>query len=265
MTAAAVGVGISARRDRLRREAARRDADTQQAVLDERLRIARELHDVLAHNLTLVNAQAAVADYLMPSDPGAARRALRDITAHTSRAIDDLRATIGLLRQGDEVGPGGPGDAALRPVPGLADLDALVAAATAAGSAVRRSETGEPVALAQHVDLAAYRIVQESVTNAAKHAPGSAVDVALAWTPEGVRVRVANDLGAGPGGRAAPAAPGTGHGLIGMRERATTVGGTFRAGPAPDGRFEVVATLPAAGAGAAPDPGPPHDPPGAPR
>lgn len=252
MTAAAVGVWRSGRRERAAREVRRREAETQQAVLDERLRIARELHDVLAHNLTLVNAQAGVAQYLLRTSPDAADTALRDITRHTARAIDDLRATIGLLRRRDEgtgsdasAGAGrdgGPGDEQLRPVPTLDDLDALVTTFSRAGTRVDLIPTGTPRPLAQHVGLAAYRIVQESLTNAAKHAPDTVVDVALSWSPDGVRIRTSNPLVPVAGREPAP---GTGHGLIGMRERAIAVGGTFRAGPSPDGRFEVVATLPA--------------------
>lgn len=249
VTAAAVGVWRSGRRERAAREVRRREAETQQAVLDERLRIARELHDVLAHNLTLVNAQAGVAQYLLRSSPEAADTALRDITRHTARAIDDLRATIGLLRRRDEdagtAGSGrdaGPGDEPLRPVPTLDDLDALISTFSRTGTRVDLIPTGVPQPLAQHVGLAAYRIVQESLTNAAKHAPDSVVDVALSWSPGGVRIRTSNPLVPVAGREPAP---GTGHGLIGMRERAIAVGGTFRAGPSPDGRFEVVATLPA--------------------
>jgi len=244
VTAAAVGVWRSGRAERARREARHREAETQEAVLEERLRIARELHDVLAHNLTLVNAQAGVARYLMRTDAAAADRALGDIAQHTGRAIDDLRATIGLLRRGGEDASGGDAGDHLRPVPGLAALDELVATLASAGTTVSVTRTGAPAELAQHVDLAAYRIVQEASTNAAKHAPGAPVDVALAWSDDGVRVRVTNPLPTGPAA-ARQAAPGTGHGLIGMRERAASVGGSFRAGPAPGGLFEVVATLPA--------------------
>jgi signal transduction histidine kinase len=244
LTAAAVGVWRSGRRERAHRAAAQRAAETQEAVLDERLRIARELHDVLAHNLTLVNAQAGVAGYLLRTDAAAAERALADITAHTRRAIDDLRATIGLLRTADgttadpgtEPGAGGP---ALRPVPGLADLDELVSRFTGAGARVDVARSGAPRPLSPQVDTAAYRIVQESLTNAAKHAPGTTIDLALTWSAEGLLVGVRNPVRADqhPG-------PGTGHGLIGMRERALSIGGSFRAGPTTDGRFEVLAALP---------------------
>lgn len=244
VTAAAAGVWRAGRRERALRIQAENDERTQTAVLDERLRIARELHDALAHDLTLVNAQAGVARYLLRTDVDAAERALGDIAQHTGRAIDELRATIGLLRRRDDGESRGADDdpnSSLRPVPGLAALDELVSGLAAAGARVAVSESGTPVPLAQHVDLAAYRIVQESLTNATKHAPGARVDLTIAWTAAGVRLRVTNptDPARAPG-------PGTRHGLIGMRERAGTAGGTFRAGPTAGGDFEVVATLPAA-------------------
>ncbi|WP_454048315.1 sensor histidine kinase [Cellulomonas sp. Marseille-Q8402] len=244
VTAAALGVWRAGRRERAQRLAEEREAHTQQAVLDERLRIARELHDVLAHNLTLVNAQAGVARYLLRAQPDAAEQALRDITQHTGRAIDELRATIGLLRGPDAADAGHATEAAghLGPVPGLAALDELVASFGTAGTEVRPTVTGIPRPLTQQVDLAAYRIVQEALTNAAKHAPGTVVDVQLAWTTTGVRLRVVNPADRRPDH---PPAPGTGNGLIGMRERAASAGGVLRAGRTSDGGFEVVATLPA--------------------
>ncbi|WP_168217014.1 sensor histidine kinase [Cellulomonas sp. Y8] len=244
VTAAAAGVWRTGRRERALRIEAENAERTQTAVLDERLRIARELHDALAHNLTLVNAQAGVARYLLRTDVDAAERALGDIAQHTGRAIDELRATIGLLRRRDDQEAREADDdpnRSLRPVPGLAALDELVAGLASAGAHVSVSESGTPVPLAQHVDLAAYRIVQESLTNATKHAPGQRVELTIAWTAAGVRLRITNptDPERAPG-------PGTRHGLIGMRERAGTAGGAFRAGPTASGDFEVVATLPAA-------------------
>jgi signal transduction histidine kinase len=243
VTAAAVGVWYAGRREKALRLATEREEHTQRAVLDERLRIARELHDVLAHNLTLVNAQASVARYLLRSDADAADQALGDIAQHTGRAIDELRATIGLLRRReDDDDPATDPNRSGRPVPGTAALDELVADLASAGMTIRLTRSGTPTALGEHVDLAAYRIVQESLTNAAKHAPGAVADVAVSWSDAGVRLRVANSAPAAP--RRSPA-PGTGNGLIGMRERAATAGGALRAGPTSDGGFEVVVTLPA--------------------
>jgi signal transduction histidine kinase len=212
MTAAAVGVWWSARRERASRTAREIEEHARRAVLDERLRIARELHDVLAHNLTLVNAQAGVARFLLRTDADAAETALRGITGHTARAIDELRSTIGLLRS---TGPADDiedtlDDAGLRPVPGLDALDALLDGFAAAGTTVEVTTAGIPRPLAQQVDLAAYRIVQESVTNAAKHAPGTVVALALAWSAEGVRLRIANPAPATADPLAIPRMPGTG-------------------------------------------------------
>ena len=179
VTAAAIGTWVAGRRDGRERLARQQEREMQEAVVGERLRIARELHDVLAHNLTLVNAQAGVAEYLLQTQPQAAAEALRDITRHTSRAIDELRATIGLLRNadtdaGDSDGDGDP-DAAMRPVPGIAALDELVGSHRSTGAQVDVRASGPPGTLDQHADLAAYRIVQEALTNAAKHAPGMPV------------------------------------------------------------------------------------------
>lgn len=253
VTAAALGAWRAGRRDAHERELRRRARETGEAVMEERLRIARELHDVLAHNLTLVNAQAGVAEYLLETQPQAAAHALRDITRHTSRAIDELRATIGLLRY-DGGGPaddatddtaGGAADPAgsMRPVPGIDALDELVDSYRSTGTPVTVLESGPRGTLGQHADLAAYRIVQEALTNAAKHAPGMPVEVFLAWSDAGVRLRVVNAALAAGDRRAV--APGTGHGLIGMRERALAAGGGLRVGEIADDRFEVVATLPA--------------------
>lgn len=247
VTAAAIGIWVAGRRDGRERLARKREREMNEAVVGERLRIARELHDVLAHNLTLVNAQAGVAEYLLATQPQAAAAALRDITRHTSRAIDELRATIGLLRQADtdpdtDLEDGGF-DAGMHPVPGIGALDGLVQSHRSTGARISLVQSGVPGALDQHADLAAFRIVQEALTNAAKHAPGRAVEISLAWSDPGVRIRVVSlPLPTGVRGHAPP---GTGHGLIGMRERALAAGGQLRVGRLPDGRFEVVASLPA--------------------
>lgn len=242
VTAAAIGTWVAGRREGRERLARKQEREMQEAVVEERLRIARELHDVLAHNLTLVNAQAGVAEYLLRTQPQAAAEALRDITRHTSRAIDELRATIGLLRQAGSDPDGNDPDAAMRPVPGIDALDELVGSHRSTGAQIDVRVSGTPGNLDQHADLAAYRIVQEGLTNAAKHAPGMPVEISLAWSESGVRIRAVNLLPLSGERRSTP--PGTGHGLIGMRERALAAGGQLRAGKLSDGRFEVVTTLP---------------------
>lgn len=249
--ATGAGTVVAARRERRERLLREREERTREAVTDERLRIARELHDVLAHNLVLVNAQAGVASFLLRTDPDGATRALDDITRHTSRAIDDLRATVGLLRRDGAAGADGTGTGTAeggtaddgeryRPVPGLDRLPALVASLETTGTTVTLTEHGTPVALGEPGGVAAYRIVQEALTNAAKHAPGARVAVRLDWTDDGLDVSVRN----GPGTRPVDAAPGTGNGLLGMRERARAAGGTFTVERPADGGFAVVAHLP---------------------
>ncbi|MFC6704541.1 sensor histidine kinase [Flexivirga alba] len=242
--AAVPGVISRSRQDQRLRRARSAADNTRQAVIEERLRIARELHDALAHNLTLINAQAGVADYLMTQDPESARAALWGITTHTSAAIDDLRGTIGLLRRDGDPAHSEPrgADDPLAPLPGVRALGSLLDRFRAAGVEVVMVVYGEPFDLPQQVDLAVYRIVQEAVTNAAKHASGAEVAVAMTWTDAEVGIAIHN--AAGRDAVRPPATAGTGHGLIGMRERALAVGGTFRAGATADGGFAVAARLP---------------------
>ncbi|OHV32826.1 MULTISPECIES: sensor histidine kinase [Pseudofrankia] len=255
--AAGVGVGIRARHDARTRRAREAREQSRQAVLDERLRIARELHDTLAHNLALVDAQAAVADYLLDTDPLTARQALRGITQHTSAAIDDLRAALVLLRRdpddaehtGKRQPAGHPlpatddqsfGSPSLAPVAGLKQLGGLLGRFRDAGAHVTLDVHGQAAALSHQSDLAAYRIVQEALTNATKHAPGAPVSVTMRWAPGQLRLEIHNSRSVRPG-QQHPV--GTGHGLIGLRERARAAGGTFGAGPTGDGGYLVTATL----------------------
>lgn len=260
LTALSAGIGLLVRdrRDRLhslevRAVRAERDrsAEVRRQVNAERVRIARDLHDVLAHNIALINAQSGVAAYLLRTDPTAAEKALNDITRHSRQALDELRATVGLLRQddpedggGDLTGhPGGAGSAGRHPTPGLADLPALLQRYRDSGSTVVLHQHGEPAVLDAQADIAAYRIVQEALTNAAKHAPAAVVDVSLDWSASALGVDVRNDTTAADarGHRGA----GTGHGLIGMRERATAAGGSLDISR-DQGTFRVSAHLPTA-------------------
>jgi signal transduction histidine kinase len=225
---------VASIRDRALEEARRR-------VDEERLRIARELHDVVAHTMATINVQAGAAAHVLPTQPGAAAEALQAIKAASKEGLRELRAILNVLRQADEADP-------TQPAPGTAQLETLVAGARRAGLDATLTVTGEPIPLPAAVDLAAYRIVQESLTNTIRHAGPASATVVLSYTDGELLVEV-TDTGRGPAGPAAPGAPGnggtgTGHGLAGMRERAASVGGTVRTGAASGGGYQVVARLP---------------------
>jgi signal transduction histidine kinase len=219
-----------ARRDR--REQARTAAAEaeRRRGSEERLRIARDLHDVLGHHVSLINVQAGVALYLMDDDPVQARSALTAIKRSSRDLLREMRSTLGVLRGVDEEPPH-------HPVAGLARLDDLVAATRAAGLPVTVEISGEPRALPPSVDTAAYRIMQEALTNARRHAGPARASVLLTYTEDGITMRIDDD-GTGPAGGA-----GGGNGLPGMRERAAALGGTLTAGPRPGGGFRVDAHL----------------------
>jgi signal transduction histidine kinase len=214
---------------RTRAEEERRQAS------EERLRIARELHDVLAHNISMINVQAGVALHLMDERPEQARTALTAIKEASKEALTEVRSVLGVLRQVDETAPRSP-------TAGLARLDDLVSRARVAGITVRTRTTGDPRPLPAGVDLAAFRIVQEALTNVTRHAgPGVTATVHLAYGDGDLVLEVQDD------GRGAPGdLPDGGNGIAGMRERVAALGGDLVAGPRPgaDG-FRVRARLPA--------------------
>ncbi|MFJ9716967.1 sensor histidine kinase [Streptomyces sp. NPDC101213] len=243
---------LGAVEERARRAEESRDSEARRRVAEERLRIARELHDLVAHQITLANAQATVAAHFLDTRPEQTRKSLEELVETTADALDDLRATVGLLRQsGDASSPA-------EPAPGLSRLPALLESFRHAGLEVSVHQEGTARPLPPGVDLTAYRIVQEALTNVTKHAGTGGARVRLVWRRDRVTVTVADD---GGGARTAPAAstgpsasPGPsastapdrppGHGLIGMRERATAVGGSLFAGRRPEGGFLVSARLP---------------------
>jgi signal transduction histidine kinase len=210
-----------------------REEEARHRVAEERMRIARDLHDVVAHHLALANAQATTVAHLMDRDPGTARAMAGDLGGTISAALRELKATVGLLRQSDD--PQAP----LEPAPGLGQLPDLAAAFRAAGHAVTVTTDGDPQPLSAGVDLTAFRIIQEALTNVAKHAPASEAHVRIDYAPRLLRLTITNDTGS-----PRPTAGGTGYGLIGMRERATSLDGRLHAGPRPGGGFDVVAELP---------------------
>jgi signal transduction histidine kinase len=217
--------------ERTRAEEARRRAG------EERMRIARELHDVLAHNISLINVQAGVALHLMDEQPGQSRSALQAIKQASNDALGELRSVLDVLRQGDEAPPRSPAS-------GLAHLDSLVAGAGATGLEVRTRVEGTPRPLPAGTDLAAYRIVQESLTNVTRHAGPACATVLVRYGQDNLTVQVDDD-GKGP---SATNGPG-GNGIRGMRERVATLGGALTTGPRPGGGFRVLARLPLDGEG----------------
>jgi len=220
-------VDRAARLERDRAEEARR------AVFEERVRIARELHDVVAHHVSVMGVQAGAARRVMTRQPARAAEALASVEETSRQAVVDLQRMLGFLRQEDEPD-------ALAPQPRLAQLDALVAEVGETGVAVEVSVAGRPRDLPPSVEVSAYRIVQEALTNVVKHSTAGRVQVCLTYEPRVFTVEVTDD---GDGRTDGAAAPG-GHGLIGMRERVGLHRGQFHAGPLPDGGFRVRAAFP---------------------
>ena len=213
-------------------------SQAQLTVLEERTRIARELHDVVAHHMSLIAVRAETAPYRLADLPDPVRAEFLALSGAAREALIDMRRLLGVLRQEQQAG--------LAPQPQLSDLPDLVESARLAGVPVKLSA---PVALdgvPAAVGVCAYRIVQESLSNAGQHAPGAAVMVSVDHDARSVTLRVAN----GPGDHAGSRAPGprSGHGLAGMRERVALLGGSLTAGPAADGGFVVAAVLPLAAA-----------------
>jgi signal transduction histidine kinase len=227
-------------RDQLELAERTREQEAQRRAEQERMRIARDLHDVVAHTLTTINVQAATAAELMDRDAAHARGALETIEDASRDAIHELRAILGVLRNGDA------GEAPLAPAPGVETILELVKASSEGGVDVQLDVIGNrPERLPDAVSLAAFRIVQESLTNARRHAAGARVRVRLAFEHDCLAVAVEN--GAGVHANGSSTTPGVG--IIGMTERASAVGGTLRAGPLAAG-FRVDAELPYARAGA---------------
>ena len=224
--------------DRAARLEAERDAQAQIATAAERARIARELHDVIAHNVSVMVVQADGASYALDADPGRAREALAAISATGRQALAEMRRLLGVLRREE-----GAGTSERAPQPGIGELGELLDQARGAGLPVSFTVEGEPQPLPGGIALAAYRIVQESLTNTRKHAgPVASASVTLRYSDAALVLAISDDGRSDLGGAAMPGA--TGHGLTGMRERVAMYGGSVAAGPRPAGGFEVVATLP---------------------
>jgi signal transduction histidine kinase len=216
-----------------------REELARQAVIEERLRLARELHDVVAHSMSVIAVQSGVGAHVAESRPEEVGKALAAIEATSRATLEELRRLLGVLRQDSEP------QASLAPVPGLADLDGLLAEVAKAGLAVRLRVQGTPSPLPAGVDLSAYRIVQEALTNVVKHAGPAQAQVTIGYRDRDVTVEVTDD-GRGAAAPAGDGRGGTGHGLVGMRERVAAFGGDLVAGPRRGGGFRVAARLPLA-------------------
>ncbi|WP_330302750.1 MULTISPECIES: sensor histidine kinase [unclassified Streptomyces] len=227
----ALSVLLRVRREQWARDRAERAQAARRRADEERLRIARELHDVLAHSISVINVQAGVGLALLDSDPEQARTALTTIKAASKEALGEVRQVLDTLRA--------PGEAPRAPAPGLDRLPELVEQAAGAGLTVEVEGEGEVPKLPPGTDLAAFRIVQEALTNVVRHSGSRHARVRLGSAEGALRLRIDDD---GPATGAD--AGGSGNGLAGMRERAASLGGTIEAGPRDDGGFRVLAVLP---------------------
>ncbi|MBB4675954.1 sensor histidine kinase [Crossiella cryophila] len=211
------------------------DEQAKTAVLQERTRIARELHDIIAHHLSMIAVRTDSAPYRLSISDDRVREELAQLGVAARQALAETRGLLGVLRA-EDAGP------ELAPQPTLGELPGLVAAANESGPAVTLTVEGEPRPVPAAVGLAVYRVTQEALSNARRHSPGAAVQVWLRHLPDGLHLVVDNDPGADPPGEAGP-----GNGITGMRERIGIVGGSFQAGPRPDGGYTVRASIPLAG------------------
>ncbi|QEV19745.1 sensor histidine kinase [Streptomyces alboniger] len=245
--------GYAARRTaelarQLKRE---QDERARREVAEERGRIARELHDVVAHHMSVISVQAGLATFVFGSDPATARAALGTIAGTSGEALEELRRMLRVLRAEETEGEGAGGvggDGPEAPMPGLARLEEMVDRVRAGGVPVELRVTGTPRPLAPGIELCAYRVVQEALTNVLKHAHGASSAVELAYRERHIEVSVSND---GQGAIQDRVRTGSGHGLIGMRERAKLYGGTISIGPLSEGGFAVRLTLPTSAQAAA--------------
>ncbi|OLF17397.1 hypothetical protein BU204_12230 [Actinophytocola xanthii] len=234
---------IKVRRDRADQAAQALEEQSLRRASEERLKIAREVHDVLAHHVSLINVQSGVALHLIDEQPEQARQALSAIKQSSKEVLVELRSILGVLRDADaDTG----GSAPRQPVASLDQLDRLLERMREAGLPVRLAVTGQRRQLPSGVDAAALRIVQESLTNTYRHAGPTEAVVRLDYLPGELTIEVLDD---GRGALAPGSSDGTGSGLVGMRQRAEALGGTLSAGPRPGGGFRVVATLPTGSTG----------------
>lgn len=232
LMATSVGVAVRERAERARRAEQSREEETRRRVVEERLRIARDLHDLVAHRIAVINVQAGVASHLVRAQPEQAEQALAIVHEAVAEVLDELGDILGVLRSADDP------ELPIAPTPAARDLDALVASFADAGLEVVWTSSGQLHGLPEAVQLTLYRLVQEGLTNAQRHGNGQ-VRLTIEATPSAVEVTLRNRTAT-----RVHSSPGTGYGLVGMRERVLAVGGTLSAAPAESGWFEVAAQLP---------------------
>lgn len=223
---------IAAYKERAVRAEQSREEEARRRVVEERLHIARELHDVVAHHIAVINVQAGAAGQLIGSRPEAAREALEHVRRSSRAVLDELRGLLGVLRR-----PEDPEELSTQPMPGVAQLPSLIDSFRSSGLELHCTFTGAALPLPSTADLVAYRVVQEALTNAHRHGNGTA-QLSVRYTPSSLLLEVTNPPAT------EPRAHGTGLGLLGMKERAAVVGATIDAGRVPDGRFRVRVGLP---------------------
>jgi signal transduction histidine kinase len=214
----------------------------QSSITEERLQIARELHDVVAHSLSVIAIQSGVGGHVLDMQPEEARKALAAVEATSRSALEELRRVLGVLRRHDA------GEPTLLPSPGLADIDRLLEQCRAAGLAVTYRLRGRPMPVSPSLDLSVYRIVQEALTNVTKHAGTAQAAVDITFDDEAVVISVTDGGALHRNGHVLPPNQGDAarahHGIIGMRERTAMFGGSLIAAPRPEGGFQVLARLP---------------------
>ena len=247
-TALAVAIGnavrshrayVAAVEERARRAEQAKEGEANRRVAEERLRIARELHDVVGHHVALISVQAGALGFLLEEDQAQARESVAHIQRASEEALEDLRLTVGLLREPGSREP-------VEPLPGLDRLEDLIGSFAGTGLRVTREVSGQVRPLPEAVELTAYRVIQESLTNTRKHADCSSAVVRLGYAPGALRLAVEDE---GRPVRRTDWRANEGHGIAGMRERVAALGGRLSAGPRPEGGYRVLAELPLRAAG----------------
>ncbi|PVU84305.1 hypothetical protein DDP54_00135 (plasmid) [Cellulomonas sp. WB94] len=229
---------MAALAERARRADETKEQEARARVAEERVRIARELHDVVAHHIAVINVHAGLARRALGRDAATVDGSLAHVQGAAQSVLEELGTVLRVLRAGEAEGAG------TEPAPGLARVPELLASLASTGFVVRTSTSGRPREMDQTCDLAAFRIVQESLTNASKHGSGGQADLSLAYADDALTIDVRNLVRFDPTGARAAVAPSSGQGLIGMRERAGACGGSLRVHPDDDGTFRVTAVIP---------------------